>query len=514
MITLINGPERTNGNNGEISRWNSIRQPVLFSFWRKDIEYTSITNNGGFVRINSGGLTLYGYTPTTGEQITLVQNSTKNKKVGKVVSWSAGQPIETDIPWDIAFSSAGWANFSKREAYKIRIALLAFIPTLQQTISLGMAEGTPDSIGRCNIDVSGLLTYGCEKINNWDFATVTPANINAIDYSGWLSYTTEYDDVFYYNGVLSTTTKVTSTTQYFGVDGVKQLLTPYGQNFCDYLPTVIMRYPAKFLTKFPRLYYFKTYPFSVSFLIRSELKNSNWQFYYEDGTGLTSPTKLLGPKEAAVNLFTIPSSLVANKVNNQIIYIWLQAQSGSVTYENPPTGYDNDFPYNQPPTTIGTAPANIPKDAKTEIKEVVFKDECKQSPVYLMWKNSLGGWDYWLFSKSNEVNYSASTGDTFDVYIYDLEVQNASNKIIQASGRKAITVGDLIQQDMVEGFADLERSPAVFLLHDPRKLSGNRPQDAWMQVQIAPKGIKYKSQSSEVQIEITVVLPEYFTLPN
>lgn len=501
MITHIE-PYRTNNYNAEECRWGSIRQPYIFRFFRRDGEYTTFTSVSGNMQLSS--TTLYGYTPVIGEILTVIDNVSKRKLVGKVTNFAAGV-ITTDIPVPPTGTFApGYILWQKREAYKIRLKISAFIPTLSldatDFIELGDAIGTPDSIGVTKIDVRQLLTYGCEKINKYNFT-----DSSAIEYSGWIKFVVSFSDKFIYEGAEQTTVRdAVIDKTFYGIDAVKQLLNVYGQNFCDYQPTEF--YPAKFLSGFRRPTYFVGYPFSLSVIMPEEFEGEKPNLciiYYDNSGGTFLTPDFINTAEASVTSFKmldLPPGI-------SHIEAWLQPEANTIPTMIPPPGnYFVDDPDN---AYRGT----IPEYAITEMKHIEINNNCREYPVYLMWKNQLGGWDFWLFSKVNETNITAAQGERYDLYVEDLEFANANNRIIQASAVKTVTVGDVVDIDMAEGIAGIERSPAVFVLHDSTKLA-TAPELAWMRVQIAPKGVKYRSNAGKVTVEIAVVFPEYYTIPN
>jgi hypothetical protein len=520
MITYI-VPEKYNNYNAEVSRWASIRQPYIFTFFRKDATYSVVQNNSNKVRVTT--LTLNGYVPVIGEIVTLVDNATGKKRVGKITNYAGGN-IDTDIDWNGGvFTGAGYINFQKRENYKIELEVTGTIPSLQETLSLGVMKGTPDGYGICKIDVRQLLTYGCEKINKFDYDT-TVATINAPDYSGYITFSVKYGDSYIYNSIEETTIRDASIPgDFWGIDGVKQNLSVYGQNYCDYLPNVATGYPAKFLTCFKRPVLFLgepypygsvspvTYPFSLQTIFRDEWRGTDPYLFTDEmlpdgtfpqqvATQLSLSTMQVHHIMLSANLFQATDSILMN--------VWIQTQlAGGMM--NTPNGYFQDvFPEQK------EYPLEVPQFACTEVKQVLINRTCKQYPIYLMWKNSVGGWDYWLFDKVNETNITAQQGERYDVYVEDLETAQFSNKIIKATGVKSITVGDVIDIEHMEGLSEIERSAAVFMLYDRRKLSTANPELAWIGVQIAPKGIKYKSNSTNATVELTIILPEYYTTPN
>ncbi len=515
-------PEKTNNYNAEVSRWSSIRQPYIFTFYRKDATYTTVTQVANKVRVST--LTLNGYVPVTGEIVTLVDNTTGKKRTGKITSYAGGN-IDTDIDYTVTvFSGAGYINFQKREAYKIEVAIEGVIPSLNETLDLGVLKGTPDGYGICKIDVSQLLTYACEKVNKFPYDT-SIAIPNAPDYSGYIQFTVKYGDSYIYNGTEETTIRDSVISgEFWGIDGVKQPLAVYGQNFCNYLPAVATGYPAKFLTCFEKPVMFigepypygsvspTAYPFSLQTIFRKEWRTADIYFVTDEmlanGTFPQQVATIVAMDEGKVH-HILMSHLLFQTFETPVLINAFLNNGIVIANVTTPSGYFDDW-YPE----LKTIPSEVPLNAVTEVKQVLVQVSCKDSPVYLMWKNSLGGWDYWLFDKVNETGITGQQGERYEVYVEDLETSAYRSRIIQGSGTKTITVGDVIDSFNVDGLSEIERSPAVYMLWDRRKLDTANPEQAWIGVQIAPKGLKYKSNADKTQVELTIVLPEYYTTPN
>jgi hypothetical protein len=50
-------------------------------------------------------------------------------------------------------------------------------------------------------------------------------------------------------------------------------------------------------------------------------------------------------------------------------------------------------------------------------------------------------------------------------------------------------------------------------LYDSTMLPAN-PELAWIGVRISPKGFKYKIDSNAVEVEVSIVYPELYSIPN
>jgi hypothetical protein len=64
---------------------------------------------------------------------------------------------------------------------------------------------------------------------------------------------------------------------------------------------------------------------------------------------------------------------------------------------------------------------STPDIVVTETIKVKIDDECKDNPVYLKWRNTLGGWDQWLFHTSQQLNVRTESLGEYKINFTDLE---------------------------------------------------------------------------------------------
>lgn len=493
----------TNNITAEDSTWASMRQPYIFRFIRKDATYTNLVAPAGFISLT--GLTIANYTPVAGDTLTIVPNNAnpRIKAVGKIVSY-AGGILTTDIPYDPnGVTTAGYILWGAWERYRIVASLIANIPFygLFTNFNIGTIYGTPDTFGELRMDVSRLLTYMCQKKN---LNTFTSNNIQ--DPHGWIRFSMVYGDNFYYQKNITQSEKVVVDGPFYAIDGVKQLMSVYGQNYCNYLPAInaVAEYPAKWLTMFVEPTWFDGYPFSLSFILRSPSDDHvllSDQYDQQDVQQFIAFTP--------ITYYEGLNQVTPEPPNALVDYMFITMNYGaSGQISTPSTYYDDELP-----SEPRRFKKNIWGRQVSRTIRVNIDKECKKYPIYVMWKNSIGGWDYWLFDKVNERQYQSERGEKYEPYVQSIEYTTFRSRNIQAEAKNKIVVGDIVSTEVAEALSDIERSTAVFILHDARKLE-TTPEFAWMGVDIEPKGIAYKSNQQTVQVEFTLVLPEYYTVPS
>ena len=77
----------------------------------------------------------------------------------------------------------------------------------------------------------------------------------------------------------------------------------------------------------------------------------------------------------------------------------------------------------------------------TEIKKINVVNCTPEQPVFLRWLNSLGGFDSWLFSKSQQVDVDVTQGDNFQQVVNYLEEENSNVNVIKKNGNLLMTLG-------------------------------------------------------------------------
>jgi hypothetical protein len=483
---------------GDYCRWASNRQPYIFWFVRKDAQFYKIEDSSGNIEVSVLGTQMTSLSITVGDSVAVVDNSGTYEATGTILSISQNGTPDFKFVVDIPFAGnvfSGYINFGIRENYTVDLSLTGYVAATGKTVSLGTARGSFNSFGECRIDVRSLLTYGIVKENRCSFALV-----NEPDYSGWNRFTVSFADRFYLGGVESSTTSVVDNTIYYSLDGVKYLKDIYGQNFGDYFPVAAPSSELpRFLTPFESPRIFVGFPFTLSFIFPLELQSllitSEEDELSSTGTILNHVDAQIDTAHAgAVNLLTIQGG---STVGTKFIRVWLE--TGGVAGNNyVADGYVADG-YAVSEEDVAETPVII-----TEQKVIQIDDRCRKNPVYLMWKNPLGGWDYWLFDVNSETSISSQQGSAYEIVNDDIEVAIKREAITSARQIDSLTVFDIVTREEFNGLRWIEQSPQVFMLRGSN----------WIGVRMIPKGFKYRAESATVDVELSFTLPEYYNVSN
>jgi len=143
----------------------------------------------------------------------------------------------------------------------------------------------------------------------------------------------------------------------------------------------------------------------------------------------------------------------------------------------------------------------------TEIKTVKINDGCTANPVYLCWLNSLGKFDYWLFSRGYDEQIKTAIETPYSMNIEDLETALGSNGITSKSVANTIDVFGSVALEDLNGIASLFKSPKVQMLANPTtwQIDGVK----WKDVIVSSGSmVMFKTKKSFYDIKFTINLPE------
>lgn len=138
-------------------------------------------------------------------------------------------------------------------------------------------------------------------------------------------------------------------------------------------------------------------------------------------------------------------------------------------------------------------------------------EACK-NPLYICWRNSIGGWDYWLFDISQTVFVNSTLTSDFESYTSDIESSRGIQRALKKNALESVVVqSDNLTQQEANGLKEIFYSPTVYVLREWN------PPDApiWTEV-IVPDGQNqiYETQRTYNQLQIELQFPKKFTLSN
>ena len=118
----------------------------------------------------------------------------------------------------------------------------------------------------------------------------------------------------------------------------------------------------------------------------------------------------------------------------------------------------------------------------TQIQPVEIAQCIPKNPMYLRWRNTLGGWDYWLFGSTQTITFDITDAQTIDRFVADLEHADTLTDYTSKTAVKKITLGaEGLTTDQAEGLAELLYSVKVQVL-----INGSVTPPVWLTVLLIP----------------------------
>lgn len=145
-----------------------------------------------------------------------------------------------------------------------------------------------------------------------------------------------------------------------------------------------------------------------------------------------------------------------------------------------------------------------------EAKVIKIDHSCHPNPVFLKWRNSLGGWDQFMFDYDQQLELS--TKDTGQVKNYLSDISSTSSNVFDLEkvvDNSFVLGSDKLTENEYNGLVpDLLISPSVYIVYP----IGNGKRDLRVQV----KGGTYSTNKKDKRyaLEFEIVLPPLFQVRN
>ncbi len=451
---------------GNTSKWNAAKNPIVYKMQRKDFAITAVTDSGGALRITvntnlvtlttaQGGPVLSGtkmwVTTDNGVYNGLYTVATVTSAASSVVTFTAGTYISA--------ATMGYINLSQRLNYRVRIGIYNAANTLLETISY-----SPDKAGLLQADISTPILNTLSVDNVADYVTGFITNDETTAY---VKFYIKYLEIW--NSSAEAETDDTAN-QFFALYGARQIGDLYGGNLAEYVCYEDGNPAAKFLTRFIRPSIWRGYPFSIHTITSDNVStNSNFGVDYFDYSGLSI------------------SSNSVTKVANAGKLIRFSPNNASAIPDNAAT---LEIRYDK--TGDGLA-----EEITCEIK-----DPCS-NPIFLYWRNSLGGDAFWMFDFNQTYSYRYDNGRKAERYV--LFASNLKDDEFEAIN-DLNTLGEVYEPAYTELTTSINKSQArigsqVYMMDATGKKIG---------VIVIPTEVSTKTKYSRNKIQITIELPEIY----
>ena len=146
--------------------------------------------------------------------------------------------------------------------------------------------------------------------------------------------------------------------------------------------------------------------------------------------------------------------------------------------------------------------------AVSETITLIVKETCN-NPVYIRWKNIIGGWNYYLFDCRQLKGLSVDSFEQYRENFTDLENQNIVNNFYSKTSREQWQLlAENIETYELELLQGVPISPRVDLY------TGDGSTHTWQAVIVTAFSLINTTDKSRQSATITINLPEKFTLSN
>jgi len=302
MITILSDPSHILQVSPEVvSRWLATESPNNFQLQRKDFIVSSCASSGGspeYVELVLSSA----FTGAIGDVIAVYNAADGAMYTGTITAIaSPATTVTTDIPWATGFDASYLNDDTLHDGYYFEGRL-----TVNGVLQALTIVASPDTFGKANLDVSGVLRIMVSLGKTGDYSTTLAAEPTK---SG--SFTLEFRECWYgYEG-----TYLTENNTWYYVEAVRS--AEQGSNLYDFVPTDVS--DAPFFNSFAQPVYFLGLPFDISFLLPPQAMTSpagqlqiTISHYNANNTLLSSNVSLvdLGSLEGFVNSLNIEAATI------------------------------------------------------------------------------------------------------------------------------------------------------------------------------------------------------------
>lgn len=495
-LNITSYPHRIHEVSGNPCFWNSSRQPFVFNIQRQDGVFFGVNDAGGFAQLVVASYIASASEVVVGSKIYFKDLNGYYDGTATVTAIPVtGVPyyaFTTDIPYT-SFSIGGYFNLNSRINYGIVATI-----TVEQNgfTTIKTCKVAPDSKGDGMVDISPYINGAMSKVDNrpdvldWvDKNTFCKVNVSFIE--SWRN---------------SSESPLIVPYTYYGIDGVKAIGDKYGQNFADFVPqTDVPPSKGKFLTGFEQPIYFEGYPFDLAYIHPQEYNGAYcWMLrvFNDSGKNILGSDGATLDNAIGIGVHRVNFDVGDPNPNTSTIdvSVFTGGTWGSLYVD---LGYvEDDY-------VEGT---NGTEDTTYEIIEpinVSLDRICGnyKLPVYIKWRNHLGGWDYFLFQNRQEIETTAKQLADFTTEPFELSTAIGRESITVSQQTTRVTMGSIIGQKQISGIKGIERSPCVMMLTD-------KDNNKWVRVRIVPKGFKMDTRAKSIPVEITIELPDTYSVAN
>jgi hypothetical protein len=436
-VSIIERPQATIPGTTDISYWTACYNYVRFIFQRQDRVFSTVTNVSGFARFN------FSTSPPTGVAIDTViyvqsSNGTTYNANGTVTAIS-GNNITTDIPY--VSSTSGFAIYPTIiKDWRVELIIdkwngAAYVPINGQSVSSTTPMAKFQNLPNGTV-IAQIEEYLKSELNN-DY-TYDDTDLNQLDSGGSLRYRVRYRENYF--GLTPGAYNVVSDNDdvdidFFATNSALQLKATLAPNMAEYIMLDDTDTDGKYMSGFTEPSIWIGYPFDLAFCFNLGDTLTAIQLWYDENKAFIEATSL-GTLE---------------DYNGQVSRIGVNR--GVVT--------SNPYSY----TAVQIRESTFPFLAVGELKYIRLRETCPGT--MLVWRNQLGGWDYWLFNEREIEVQTTGSGQIFEPYIEDMATADAKAVLLSKSSGNSLTLtASHLDENDVRGIMGLPKSIAVYVVDE------------------------------------------------
>lgn len=466
--TITSTPEKEiNSNPLTVSKWNAVHHPIKFGMKREDISAAF-----SFPIVDEVLITIAPFADPTegleiGDVLYLGTNGFGGGQATIISVTPAAGEIVVDQTKDPVTALSGYINLiSGRANFFIETSI--YDKSSGVNVFVQKVISKPNESGELEVDVSSFLKSLVGYIDEYDYSIIN--NFQDLNLGG--IFNIEYQE-FWIGG--NGANNVPGIDYYF-TNSSKQIGDLYGSNMGEYVTfnDFTIGEPAKFMTDFNKPTIFPNFPMSLVFIHSEEMVNTGDTIAYKDYFDVNGG--LISTDSDGLNTGQKP---FVNRLTVDTVGI----NGDSVDYY-----IDND----------GVE--------VTERKRMFIDNECKDFPIYLTWINSVGGYDYWLFFKTNKEKLTTKLENPYLKNVDDLETDLGNIEITGKTNSPQIDFGARVRAESMDGMASLFASPKVLWLTNPDTWQTDGPK--WRRVIIKNGSLpKEESRKAFMEVKMSMLLP-------
>ena len=440
----------------ESCAFNAVGNPIVYSLRREDYSFQQINDASGFSQIQINGTDVTAYFQV--DDLIYVEG------FGVATITASAFSTNTLLTLDIAYTSSddGYVNnLSKRTDYSIEVEVF----NAETGVSMGpRIVASPSQDGSAKFDISGIIKSFIYA--DW----VEPVNSEVEEgtfIEVFIKYQEFYNDT-YWELITDAANPIT------GVFAVMHLLQgatyrryPHGGNMLLYCPADDTR---KWMTPFVSPTMWLGWPFTLSFIwppfIPSLIISS--KHYDSEGTEIAT--------DSAGVIFPL------NKIHRVDLHDVLSNTALRVV-------------------SLSSEDVKVIEDIPMKVRQ-----PC-DNPVYLFWKNAMGGDTFWMFDESQDYEYNYPSGrkvKRLKLYADNLTVDEWEG-INQLNSSTEVIANNIVDYNMDDSIdkTHFRNDNQVFIVNEDGTKTG---------IIVIANASETKSAYRKSAIEIEIELPEYFTV--